>query len=106
MIAAGISHFQYVLPVLRDLPPELVTHSSCHTSLGKFHGRDVTIVGAGASALDLAALLRGAGAGVRVIARKPTIHFHNPPGPLPRPWLDRVRAPMTGLARDGGLCFV
>lgn len=97
VVAAGISHFAYLPPMLRGLPGELVTHSSQHHSVGHFRGRDVTIIGAGASALDLAALVKGAGATVRVIARKPVIHFHNPPGPLPRPWLDRVRAPMTGL---------
>ncbi len=97
VIAVGISHFEYLPPILSGLPEELVTHSSQHTSLRRFQGRDVSIIGAGASALDLAALVREAGATVRVIARKPMIHFHNPPGPLPRPWFDRVRAPMTGL---------
>jgi cation diffusion facilitator CzcD-associated flavoprotein CzcO len=97
VVAVGISHFQYLPPILCGLPPELVTHSSRHNSVGQFQGCDVTIIGAGASALDLAALLKGAGAAVRVVARKPVIRFHNPPGPLPRPWLDRVRAPMTGL---------
>src|SRR6266852_6499634 len=50
--AVGISHFQYVPPVLSALPEEFVTHSSRHTSFGRFKGRDVTVIGAGASALD------------------------------------------------------
>jgi cation diffusion facilitator CzcD-associated flavoprotein CzcO len=97
VIAVGISHFQYMPPVLRDLPGEYVSHSSQHNDLTCFRNRDVTVIGAGASALDVAALLKEEGACVRVIARQREIHFHNPPGPLPRPWLDRVRAPMTGL---------
>ena len=97
VIAAGISHFQYLPPILSGLPEERVTHSSQHTSVSRFRGKDVTVIGAGASALDLAALLKGAGVTVRVIARAPEIHFHNPPGPQPRPLLDRLRAPMTGL---------
>jgi thioredoxin reductase len=97
VIAAGISHFQYLPPMLSGLPPELVTHSSQHTSVSRFQGKDVTVIGAGASALDLAALLKGAGATVRVIARAPQVRFHDPPGPQPRPLMDRLRAPMTGL---------
>jgi thioredoxin reductase len=97
VVAAGISHFQYLPPVLDGKPEEFVTHSSQHTDLTRFAGRDVTVIGAGASAMDVAAILHRAGAVVRVIARKPVVRFHNPPGPLPRPFLDRVRAPMTGL---------
>lgn len=97
VVAAGISHFDYLPPQLCDLPRELVSHSSHHDAVERFQGKDVTVIGAGASALDLAALLKAAGATVRVIARKPEIHFHNPPGKLPRPLMDRIRAPMTGL---------
>ena len=97
VIAAGISHFQYLPPILCGLPQQLVTHSSQHNSVSRFDGKDVTVIGSGASALDLAALLRSAGAMVRVIARASEIRFHNPPGPQPRPLLDRIRAPMTGL---------
>jgi len=97
VVAAGISHFQYLPPHLRGLPEELVTHSSSHNSVSRFRGRDVTVIGAGASAIDLAALLHAAGATVRVVARAPAIRFHDPPGPQPRPLMDRLRAPMTGL---------
>jgi thioredoxin reductase len=97
VIAAGISHFQYLPPNLRDLPRELVSHSSQHNSVSRFQGKDVTVIGAGASALDLAALLKGAGATVRVVARAAAVRFHDPPGPQPRPLMDRLRAPMTGL---------
>jgi thioredoxin reductase len=97
VIAAGISHFQYLPPILSGLPQEQVTHSSQHNSVSHFQGKDVTVIGAGASALDLAALLKGAGATVRVVARASEIRFHNPPGPQPRPLMDRIRAPMTGL---------
>jgi len=97
VIAAGISHFQYLPQELRGLPRELVTHSSQHTALGGFKGKDVTVIGAGASAIDLAALLKEAGATVRVVARAKQVRFHDPPGPQPRPFMDRLRAPMTGL---------
>ena len=95
VVAAGITHFPYLPPELRGLPPELVSHSSQHSSVSRFAGRDVTVLGAGASAMDLAALLKNAGATVRVIARRPAISFHNPLGE--RSLVDRLRAPMTGL---------
>jgi cation diffusion facilitator CzcD-associated flavoprotein CzcO len=95
--AVGISHYQYLPPVLAALSEEFVTHSSRHTSFDRFKGRDVTVIGAGASALDVAGLLHVAGACVQLVARKPVVDFHHPPGPIPRPLLDRIRRPTTGL---------
>ncbi len=95
--AVGISHYQYVPPVLAALSEEFVTHSSRHVSFDRFKGRDVTVIGAGASALDVAGLLHVAGACVQLVARKPVVDFHHPPGPIPRPLLDRIRRPTTGL---------
>lgn len=95
--AVGISHYQYVPPVLAALSEEFVTHSSRHASFDRFKGRDVTVIGAGASALDVAGLLHVAGACVQLVARKPAVDFHHPPGPIPRPLLDRIRRPTTGL---------
>jgi hypothetical protein len=97
VVAAGISHYQYLPPVFAGLPVEFVTHTSGHTTFEEFRGREVTVVGAGASAIDVAAALLQAGAVVQIVARAPVIHFHDPPKPFPRPLLDRVRFPMTGL---------
>jgi Pyridine nucleotide-disulphide oxidoreductase len=97
VVAAGISHFQYLPAELSSLPREVVTHTSAHRHLDRFCGKEVTVVGAGASALDTAALLVEAGAAVQIVARKRTIHFHNPPGKIPRPLGERLRAPTTGL---------
>jgi cation diffusion facilitator CzcD-associated flavoprotein CzcO len=97
IVAVGISHFQYVPPALGGLPQEFVTHSSCHRTFDEFRGREVCVIGAGASALDVAAALYEAGAEVQVVARSPVIHFHEPPGRNPRPLLERIQAPQTGL---------
>ena len=80
---------------LAGLPPEHVSHSSQHYGLAQFAGRAVTVLGAGASALDLAAGLRKAGASVTVVARRRAIRFFPPKGG--RTWLDAIRAPMTPL---------
>src|SRR5258708_16074865 len=78
-MAVGISHFGYVPPVLSTLSEEFVSHSSKHSSLDYFHGREVAVVGAGASALDIAALLHQAGGSVQLIAPKPVIPLPQPP---------------------------
>ena len=97
VVAVGISHFQHVPPVLSALPGEFVSHTSRHSTFENFQGREVAILGAGASALDVAALLHQAGASVQLVARKPVVRFHDPPGPIPRPLLERIQYPMTGL---------
>jgi cation diffusion facilitator CzcD-associated flavoprotein CzcO len=74
----------------------MVSHSSQHSDLTGFKGRRVAVLGAGASAVDIAALLHQAGADVELIARTQTINFHNPPNE-PRPLLQRLRAPRSGL---------
>jgi len=94
--AVGLSHFEYVPPILSDLSEEFVTHSSRHSKLDHFRGREITVLGAGASALDLAALLIQAGAFVQLIARAHVIQFHDR-GRVPRPLLDKLRHPTTGL---------
>lgn len=104
VLAVGLSHFGYVPPMLAALPPEVVTHSSRHRNLDRFKGREVAVIGAGASALDLAALLHQVGASVQLIARRPSIRFHDR-APVPRPLRDRLRAPTTGLGSGWNLLF-
>jgi thioredoxin reductase len=105
VVAVGLTHFQRIPDVLSSLPREVSTHSSQHRSFDEFSGREVAIIGAGASAVDSAALLHQAGASVQLIARRPTIKFHDPPGPLPRPILQRLRAPTTGIGNGWRLAF-
>ena len=96
IVATGITHFGWIPPQLASHPPELISHSCAHADLGRFNGRRVGVVGGGSSAIDIAALLHEAGADVQVIARRPSIAFHNRTVE-PRPLLQRVRAPWSGL---------
>lgn len=105
VVAVGICHFGYIPPVLASLPEEFVTHSSRHSDVEHFKGREIAVVGAGASALDLVALLHEAGASVQLIARKPTIRFHDPPGKKPPTLSERLRRPMTGIGPGWKLFF-
>src|SRR5262249_52897762 len=70
VVAIGVEHFAYVPPPLSSLPSSVCTHSSAHTDLGAFRGREVIVVGAGQSALETAALLHEQGASVQVLARE------------------------------------
>jgi Pyridine nucleotide-disulphide oxidoreductase len=96
VVAAGITHFSFVPPVLGDLPRELVTHSADHKDVSRFEGRRVAVIGAGASAIDLAGLLHEAGADTHLIARRSAIAFHDAPIE-PRPISQRVLNPRSGL---------
>lgn len=96
VVAVGIGHFAWLPPVLDGLPSDLVTHTSRHHALDKFAGRDVAVIGAGASAIDVAALLHGVGANATLVARVPRLAFHEPPD-LNRSIKQRLRWPNTGL---------
>lgn len=103
IIAVGITHFAHVPAVLSAIPTDFVSHSSAHSDLQRFRTRQVAVIGAGASALDLAALLHQAGASVQVIARCSVIRFHNPP--KPRSLAERMFRPTTGIGMGLDYCF-
>jgi cation diffusion facilitator CzcD-associated flavoprotein CzcO len=103
IVAVGITHFGYVPPVLSGLPDGYVSHSSSHSDPELLRGREVAIVGAGASALDLAASLHKAGVSVQVIARRSAIRFQYPPGP--RSLMERFLHPRTGIGSGMQLLF-
>jgi cation diffusion facilitator CzcD-associated flavoprotein CzcO len=95
VMAIGITQFASVPAELSAFSPDLVTHSREHSDLQQFRGRQVAVVGAGASALDLAALLNQVGASVQLISRSGKIRFHNPPAK--RSLFERIQKPTTGI---------
>jgi len=105
VVAVGISHYAYIPPDLAHLTPNFVSHSSQHRDLERFKGRSVAVVGAGASALDLAALLGEAGAAVQLVARAKKVNFHDPPDNKPRSIWTRLRHPRSGLGTGLKLRF-
>ena len=56
VIAAGIVNFAYLPPQLASIAGATISHSSEHSDLTGFKGRRVAVLGAGASALDIAVL--------------------------------------------------
>ncbi len=97
VVAAGLTHYAHLPRELADLPQEFVTHSYEHANLDGLKGKAVGILGAGASALDLAALLHQAGASVQVIARDSRIRFHDPPKAQTPSRMTRICEPFTGI---------
>jgi len=97
VVAVGITHYAHLPQEFSGLPEVFVSHSSQHADLGKFSGKTVAVIGAGASALDIAALLVEAGAAVELVARNRKVHFHNPPTGKPRGFWESLKAPMSGL---------
>ncbi len=97
VVAVGVSHFAYIPPLLASsIPPDSLSHSSAHHDVAAMRGRKVAIIGAGSSAIDLAALMHEAGVDVHVVARRQKVQFHAPPVE-PRPLLERIRNPRSGL---------
>ena len=98
VVAVGITHFAFVPRNLRHLPSEFLSHSFDHHDLEPFRGRDVTVIGAGASAADIAGLLADAGVAVRLVARQTVLKFHTfAPAEGQRPLWQRVRYPRSGI---------
>lgn len=75
IIAGGIAPFARVPQPFADLPSCLASHTSQHTDLSKFRGKDVLVIGGGQSALESAALLDEAGARVQVMIRQPVMRW-------------------------------
>ena len=69
IIAAGICPFARRPAEFKDLPRELVSHSSDNVPLSRFQGKKVAVVGGGQSALESAVLLAENGAEVEMLVR-------------------------------------
>jgi thioredoxin reductase len=96
ILATGHLSYQVMPPELIGLPEPLVSHCAQMRKIGYYSGRSVTVIGAGQSALETAALLHEAGAQVRVLVRRDRVEW-NGPSKL-RPLLERVFAPDAGIA--------
>ncbi len=105
VLAVGITHFAYIPDEFRDLPQELVSHSSAHRDMEALRGKKVFVVGGGASAVDIAALLHEAGCEVSLIARRAAITFNEGPGLRRRSLWERIRRPSSGLGSSWSSWF-
>jgi ribulose 1,5-bisphosphate synthetase/thiazole synthase len=97
VLAVGITHFHESPRVLADLPEALSTHARSHNSFEAFAGRDVTVIGAGATAVEVAVSLGEAGARARLVARTPALKFSSKSLGGGRSLWSRIRHPSSGL---------
>jgi hypothetical protein len=97
VLAVGITHFEHIPSCLRNLPPEFLSHSARHSEVATWRGRNVVVVGGGASGLDMAGLLHEAGADVQLVARHKELKFHSAPTGKPRSLWQEIRHPKSGL---------
>jgi thioredoxin reductase len=87
VMAVGITNFAHMPAVLKALPPHLASHSFEHRNTDRFAGQDTVVLGAGASAVNLAYELYESGAQVTMLAREPRIEYHSLPHPRAlSPW--------------------
>ena len=105
VVAVGVEHFAYLPEQLAALPAGVCTHSSAHTDLAAFAGQRVTVVGAGQSALESAALLHEHGAQVQIVMRAEHATWNGAPLAPDRPLWQRLREPEAGLGSGWGTWF-
>jgi thioredoxin reductase len=96
VIATGLNDVEYMPEVLKALPAALRSHSAEIADVTVFRGKQIVVLGAGASATDIAGLAQQAGASVTIVSRKAPI-FHDPPSSKPRSLWKRIKAPNLGL---------
>jgi FAD-dependent urate hydroxylase len=96
VLATGHMAFRTLPSQLFDLPEPLVMHSTRIGQPKDYAARDVTIIGAGQSALETAALLHEAGARVRLLARASRLEWNARSRPRPLP--QRILTPDAGVA--------
>lgn len=94
VVSAGITWFAH-RPLGKDISRDLLSHSFDHHDVSGFTGREVVVIGAGASAIDTAGALHEVGASVQIVTRRGEIAFNS--GPKPRTLLDYVRNPPSGI---------
>jgi thioredoxin reductase len=115
VLAVGVTHFRVMPKQLTGLPASFVSHSADHSHVDRFAGRNVAILGAGASAIDLAAAQIDEGATTTIVARagslrfnseptggRPTLlsRFTNPRSPLGPGWRSRFACTMPQMYRQ------
>jgi len=97
VMAPGVTWFAHTPTAFKALPDWAVSHAFEHRDVTQFKGRRVAVVGAGASAIDLAASLKDAGVEVDLIARAETLKFHSAPDGGDGSLLKQLQRPSSGI---------
>ncbi|WP_431903822.1 FAD-dependent oxidoreductase [Nonomuraea sp. bgisy101] len=111
VLATGLSALCHIPRELLPLAPEgpgvdaVLSHSSQQRDLSRYAGRRVVVVGGGQSALESAALLHEAGAGVNVLVRADRVRW-GAPAVVRRPLRQRLAHPDSPLGAGWALTAV
>ncbi|MBV9548211.1 MAG: NAD(P)/FAD-dependent oxidoreductase [Alphaproteobacteria bacterium] len=99
VLAVGVSFFQYIPEELAGLPASMVSHSYDHRRVEQFKGSKVVVLGAGASAINLAYELEEAGCQVRLVARARKVEYNTPPRENAHSLWYRLRNPPSPIGQ-------
>lgn len=99
VLAVGIRWFSYTPSMLAKLPEHLASHSFIHHDVEQFRGKEVIVVGRGASAVDLAHLLHETGADVKIVARTPKVEYNPIPDAAAETLFYKMLRPASGIGR-------
>lgn len=104
VVAVGMFPFRRLPPEAGSLAAEQCSHSSAYGPVEALRGKTVVVVGAGASATNLAALLHEQDVSVSLVARAPQLNFAA--RPRARTLFERFTAPMSGIGNGWtvGVC--
>lgn len=97
VLAVGITWFPYLPQELASLPNALVSHSYDHRTVDQFANKRVIVIGAGASAVNLAYELNEVRSDVSILVRGSEIEYHVPPSERVGPCLYRLRNPASPI---------
>ncbi|WP_160115052.1 NAD(P)-binding domain-containing protein [Bryocella elongata] len=100
ILATGVSLFSWIPPMLRHLPASLVSHTADHRTFEQFRGREVLVLGRGASSLNAAVILNEIGSHPTVVTRSQKIHIHRPAFEGKTPLWYRLRHPSSPLGES------
>jgi lysine/ornithine N-monooxygenase len=103
IIATGMDYMAYTPRELAQLPTEVCSHTADHSDFDGFKSKKVTVVGAGQSALETAAILHESGVSTSLLVREPEVVWNSIPTLIHRPWYKRLRSPRTRFGDGLGL---
>jgi cation diffusion facilitator CzcD-associated flavoprotein CzcO len=99
VMAVGITWFAYTPEVLAGLPASLGSHSEAYGDVSHFRGRDVAVIGAGASAVNLADEFANEGVRAHIITRETEIEYNRVPDASDQTLFARIQRPASGIGR-------
>jgi lysine/ornithine N-monooxygenase len=94
ILAVGVGPFKHIPDVLSGFPREILSHSGDYGPIDKLRNKQVIVLGSGASASDLAALLHEQGTAVTLVARG-AVTFATPP--RRRSLFEELASPTCGI---------